>query len=75
MISSPDPIERLLEPGDAKAGYLEMKEDVKCLINVRAARTFPFWRYLKILWVIIFGGPVDNEQWDVRQHPVKGEET
>ena len=42
MISSPDPIERLLEPDDAKEGYFEVKVDVKCLINVRAARMFPF---------------------------------
>jgi len=42
IISSPDPIERLFEPGDVKEGYFEVKEDVKCLTNVRAARMFPF---------------------------------
>jgi len=42
MISSPDPIERLLEPWVVKEGYFEVKEDAKCLINVRAARMFPF---------------------------------
>ena len=46
-ISSPDPIEREFEPADVKEGYFEVKEDVKCLTNVRAARIFPFWRYLK----------------------------
>lgn len=42
IISSPDPIERLFEPGDVNEGYFEVKEDVKCLMNVRAARMFPF---------------------------------
>lgn len=48
IISSPDPIERVLEPGDKNEGYFEVNEDVKCVINVRAARMFPFWRHLKI---------------------------
>jgi hypothetical protein len=48
MISSPDPIERVFEPGDVKEGYFEVKEDVKCLMNVRAARMFPFCRYLVV---------------------------
>jgi len=48
MISSPDPIERVLEPGDVKEGYFEVKEDVKCLMNVRAARMFPFCRDLEV---------------------------
>ena len=48
IISSPAPIERLLEPVDVKEGYFEVNEDVKCLINVRAARMFPFWRFLGI---------------------------
>ena len=47
MISSPDPIERVLEPGDVKDGCFEVKEDVKCLTKVRAARMFPFWRCLR----------------------------
>jgi len=47
IISSPDPTERALEPGVMKEGYFEVKEDVKCLMNVRAARIFPFWRYLE----------------------------
>ena len=38
----------LLEFGDVKEGCFEVKEDVKCLTNVRAARMFPFCRYLKI---------------------------
>jgi hypothetical protein len=53
MISSPDPIERVFEPGDVKEGYFEVKEDVKCLMNVRAARMFPFWRYLGRAWAHI----------------------
>jgi hypothetical protein len=60
-ISSVDPIERVLAPGDTKEGYFEVKEDVKCLMNVRAARMFPFWRFLKILGVEIFGGPEEDE--------------
>ena len=48
ITSSPDPIERAFEPGDVKEGYFEVKDDVKCLTNVRAARMFPFWRYLNI---------------------------
>ena len=48
MISSPDPIERVFEPGDVKEGCFEVKEDVKCLMNVRAARMFPFCRYLVV---------------------------
>ena len=47
IISSPDPTERLFEAEDIKEGYFEVKEEVKCLMNVRAARMFPFWRYLK----------------------------
>jgi len=57
MISSLDPIERLLELGDVKDGYFEVKEDVKCLMNVRAARTFPFWRYLKGRDEFVRGSP------------------
>lgn len=48
IISSAVPIEMLLEFGDVKEGYFEVKEDVKCLTKVRAARMFPFCRYLKI---------------------------
>ena len=48
IISSPDPIESVFEPGEVKEGCFEAKEDVKCLMNVRAARIFPFWRCLKI---------------------------
>ena len=48
IISSPAPIERLLEPVDVKEGYFEVNEDVNCLMNVRAARMFPFWRFLEI---------------------------
>lgn len=62
IISSLDPIERVLGSGDVKVGYFEVKERVKCLMNVRAARMFPFWRYLKILGVMTFGGLLDDER-------------
>jgi hypothetical protein len=42
IISSPDPTERPPELEDMKEGYFEVREDVKCLMNVRAARMFPF---------------------------------